>query len=166
MNSLSLKYQKLTKPRNFLDFSRKSSISLCRVFYQRKNRFPYPFIYLRLEKGTPFEMYGRSLPFLAIIGSIPFPGPRCPKVWIWMVQVFRVSLAIQASYSGQKRSPRLPIEHLIFKGINAVRDDEFLETILSFVYSRRYWSIKHSNDSPRRLWPHSEQWYSIVSTIN
>ena len=79
VNSLSLKYQKITKPRNFLDFSRKSSISLCRVFYQRKNRFPYPFIYLRLEKGTPFEMYGRSLPFQAIIGSIPFPGPRCPK---------------------------------------------------------------------------------------
>lgn len=83
-----------------------------------------------------------------------------------MVQVLSVSLAIQASYSGQKRSVRLLIEHLIFKGINAVRDDEFLETILSFVYSRRYWSIKHSNDSPSGLWPHSEQWYSIVSTIN
>lgn len=164
MNSLSLKYQKITKPRNFLDFSRKSSISLCRVFYQRKNRFPYPFIYLRLEKGTPFEMLRAEPPLLGHYRE--YPLPRSPEAWIWMVQVFRVSLAIQASYSGQKRSPRLPIEHLIFKGINAVRDDEFLETILSFVYSRRYWSIKHSNDSPSGLWPHSEQWYSIVSTIN
>ena len=37
------------------------------------------------------------------------------------------------SYSGQKRSARLSIEHLIFKGMNTVRDDEFLEMILSFV---------------------------------
>ena len=127
------KLSKNHKTKKFsLDFARKSSISLCRVFYQRKNRFPYPFIYLRLEKGTPFEMYWRSLP-LILSHYREYPLPRCQKAWIWMAQVFRVSLAIQASYSGQKHSVRLPIEYLIFKGINVVRDDEFLETILSFV---------------------------------
>lgn len=74
------KLSKNHKTKKFsLDFARKSSISLCRVFYQRKNRFPYPFLYRRLEKGTPFEMYGRILPFYPIIGSIPFPDARKPE---------------------------------------------------------------------------------------
>ena len=36
------------------------------------DRFPYPFIYLKPEKGTPF---GRSVPIKAIIGSTPPPHP-------------------------------------------------------------------------------------------
>ena len=79
MNSLSLKYQKITKPRNFLDFSRKSSISLCRVFYQRKNRFPYPFIYLRLKKGTPFEMLRAEPPLLGHYREYPLPRSPVPE---------------------------------------------------------------------------------------
>ena len=79
LNSLSLKYQKIKKPRNFLDFSRKSSISLCRVFYQRKNRFPYPFIYLRLEKGTPFEMLRAEPPLLGHYREYPLPRSPVPE---------------------------------------------------------------------------------------
>ena len=37
-------------------------------FRNLNDRFPYPFIYLKREKGTPF---GRSLPVKAIIGSAP-----------------------------------------------------------------------------------------------
>ena len=38
------------------------------LFTNQKDRVPYPFIYLKPEKGTPFEW---SLHVLALIGIIP-----------------------------------------------------------------------------------------------
>ena len=38
------------------------------LFTNQKVRVPYPFIYLKPEKGTPF---GRSLRVLALVGIIP-----------------------------------------------------------------------------------------------
>ena len=48
-------------------------LDLLGLFYDQYHRFPYPFKYLMLEKGTPF---GQSLPKGSVKIVAPPPSPR------------------------------------------------------------------------------------------
>ena len=63
-----------SKPEHFLDFLNHKIhlLAIVGLFINKNERFPYPFIYLKSKKGTPFQ---RSLPVQAIVRSTPPPPP-------------------------------------------------------------------------------------------
>ena len=76
-------------------------------FKYLNDRFPYPFMYLKHEKGIPF---GRSFPVKAIIGSVPLdeltPLPQTNSVSKLMLCQLQISseffLDISVQYINMK----------------------------------------------------------------